>query len=216
VTGERMDRGRRPAREKPLVDFESGAFGFRFRREGGRGNALARAVGLKPGDAPFVVDATAGLGRDAMLLASLGARVTLVERSPAVFALLEKAIAQARDAGGALGQAAAGLTLTHGDAIELLPGLAPDVVTVDPMHPLRPGAALVKKEMRELRELVGADPDAAELMEAALASARKRVVLKWPLRAPPPPGLRAPSHQIIGKTVRYDVFVVQPRGATAS
>ena len=62
--------------------------------------------------------------------------------------------------------------------------------------------------MRILRDLVGADPDALDLMQAALAAARKRVVLKWPVKAAPLEGLRAPSHRIVGKTTRYDVFVI--------
>jgi 16S rRNA (guanine1516-N2)-methyltransferase len=62
--------------------------------------------------------------------------------------------------------------------------------------------------MRSLRALVGDDPDAQDLMHAALACAKKRVVLKWPVRAPPMAGLRAPSHQIVGKTTRYDVFII--------
>jgi 16S rRNA (guanine1516-N2)-methyltransferase len=76
------------------------------------------------------------------------------------------------------------------------------------MHPPRHNTALVKKEMRVLRELVGADPDQVELMEAALENATKRVVLKWPLRAEPMPGIRKPSHQIMGKNTRYDVFMI--------
>jgi 16S rRNA (guanine1516-N2)-methyltransferase len=40
-----------------------------------------------------------------------------------------------------------------------------------------------------------------------LASATKRVVLKWPMRAEAMPGLRPPSHQIAGKSTRYDVFM---------
>ena len=67
--------------------------------------------------------------------------------------------------------------------------------------------ALVKKEMRQLRDLLGADPDSFELMQAALAAATKRVVLKWPLRADAMAGLKAPSHQILGKSTRYDVFM---------
>lgn len=59
-----------------------------------------------------------------------------------------------------------------------------------------------------LRELVGADPDQTELMEIALAHAKKRVVLKWPARAEPMPGIRKPSHQLLGKTTRYDVFMI--------
>jgi 16S rRNA (guanine1516-N2)-methyltransferase len=105
------------------------------------------------------------------------------------------------------------MTLVHADAKDLLPGLRPDVVLVDPMHPPRRNNALVKKEMRLLRDLVGSDPDALELVRTALASARKRVVLKWPLRADALEGLPKPSHRIGGKTVRYDVFMIPRTGA---
>ena len=100
------------------------------------------------------------------------------------------------------------MTLLAGDSIALLKEMSADVVLVDPMHPPRGNTALVKQEMRALRALVGADPDALELMQAALNSARKRVVLKWPIKAAPLEGLRAASHRIVGKTTRYDVFVV--------
>jgi 16S rRNA (guanine1516-N2)-methyltransferase len=77
------------------------------------------------------------------------------------------------------------------------------------MHPSRKKTALVKEEMRLLRQLVGPDLDALELMQVALATARERVVLKWPRRAEPLDGLGVPSHQIVGKTTRYDVFLTQ-------
>lgn len=189
-----------------VCDFLSGAVGHRFRTEGGRGNALARACGFTKGAIPSVIDATAGLGRDAFLLAGLGAQVTLIERSPAVHAALVAGIAAAR-ADAKAGPTAQRMTLLAGDSRGLLATLSADVVLVDPMHPPRGNTALVKQEMRTLREIVGADLDALELMQAALKAARRRVVLKWPLRAAPMEGLRAPSHQLIGKTTRYDVFV---------
>lgn len=133
--------------------------------------------------------------------------MTLLERSPAVHVLLAEGLARASQAGPEFAAIIARMTLRLGDAKELLPDLAADVVLVDPMHPPRKNTALVKKEMRLLRDLVGTDPDALELMDAALASARRRVVLKWPLRAEPLAGLRRPSHRIIGKTTRYDVFM---------
>ncbi|MCD7059177.1 class I SAM-dependent methyltransferase [Pelagibacterium xiamenense] len=190
------------------IDFVGGAVGYRLRQGEGRGQALPRAIGMAKGANPFVVDATAGMGRDAFLLASLGAKVTLIERSPVVHAALARALEAARDAGEDYAQIVGRMTLLHGDAKALLPALAPDVVLVDPMHPPRVKSALVKKEMRVLRDIVGTDPDARELMDAALASGARRVVLKWPLRADPLPGLRKPSHQIVGKTTRYDVFVI--------
>ena len=95
----------------------------------------------------------------------------------------------------------------EGDARHVLGELRPEVVLVDPMHPPRGNSALVKQDMRLLREVVGADEDAVELLAAALATASNRVVLKWPARAARPEGLPAPSHSILGKSTRYDVFM---------
>jgi 16S rRNA (guanine1516-N2)-methyltransferase len=83
----------------------------------------------------------------------------------------------------------------------------PQVILIDPMHPPRDKTALVKKEMRLIRDIVGTDADSVQLMQVALEAAQNRVVLKWPLRAEPMAGVRKPSHQILGKSTRYDVFV---------
>ena len=190
-----------------VVDFVGGAVGHRFRSVEGRGQALAKAAGLTGSVTPEIVDATAGLGRDAFLLASLGARVTLIERSEKMHALLAEGLARAAAEGGQYAETVALMTLLHGDSCALLPTLKPQVVLVDPMHPPRGNTALVKKEMRQIREIVGTDPDAEKLMQVALEAALYRVVLKWPLRAEPMAGLRKPSHQILGKSTRYDVFV---------
>lgn len=187
-----------------VIDFVEGRIGHRNRSGGGRGEHLPRAAGFTKGNTPTVIDATAGLGRDAFLLASLGAHVTLIERSPEVHKLLEQGLATAQPQ---FPDVIARMTLLHGDAKHLLANLTADVVIADPMHPVRKKSSLVKKEMRVLRQLVGDDPDSLELMRVALATARKRVVLKWPLHGIPLEGLPAPSHQIIGKTTRYDVFM---------
>ena len=189
-----------------VIDFIGGAVGRRFRTEGGRGNALARACGFSKGAIPGVIDATAGLGRDAFLLAGMGAQVTLIERSPPVYTALRDGLERARLADAKAAAVVGRMTLMLGDSRELLGALSAEVVLVDPMHPPRGNTALVKREMRSLRAIVGADPDALQLMQAAMACATKRVVLKWPLRAAPMEGLKRPSHQIVGKTTRYDVF----------
>ncbi len=193
--------------ENLIVDFVGGAVGHRRRFGGGRGQALPKAVGLKAGKTPTVVDATAGLGRDAFLLASLGAHVTLIERSDHMHRLLADGLTRAKKEGGDLADIVARMTLLHGDAKDLLAGLNPEVVLIDPMHPPRSKSSLVKKEMRLIRDIVGTDRDAAALMEVALNTASNRVVLKWPQKANPMPGLKAPSHQITGKSTRYDVFM---------
>ena len=187
------------------IDFTTGAVAHRRQFGGGRGQALPRAIGMKAGKTPDVVDATAGLGRDAFLLASLGATVTLIERSAKMHALLDAALKRAADSD--IAEIISRMTLLYGDAKILLPDLAPDVVLVDPMHPPRGKSALVKKEMRLIREIVGVDSDSAALMQVALGCARNRVVLKWPQKAEAMAGLPKASHQISGKSTRYDVFM---------
>jgi len=195
--------------ETPLrVDFVGGAVGHRLKFGGGRGQDLAKAVGLKNGKTPSVVDATAGLGRDAFLLASLGCEVTLIERSPQMHALLVDGMARAAAEGGEYGAIINRMTLLHGDAKDLIPTLSADTILIDPMHPPRKNSALVKLELRQVREIVGTDDDAVELLRVALDHAGHRVVLKWPAKGDPMNHVRAPSHQIMGKSTRYDVFMV--------
>ena len=188
-------------------DFVDGAVQHRLRFGGGRGQDLPKAAGFKPGINPYIIDATAGLGRDAFLLASLGATVTMIERSPDMHALLLDGMARALDAGGVTAEIISRMTLIHGDAIQLLPSLSPEIVLVDPMHPPRNKSALVKAEMRQIRAIVGIDDDQNRLMQTALAHASRRVVLKWPAKAAPMADIPPASHQVIGKSVRYDVFM---------
>jgi len=191
-----------------VCDFTGGAVGHRFKFGGGRGQALPKAIGMKGGVNPHVVDATAGLGRDSFLMASLGARVTMIERSAQMHKLLAEGMARASAVGGDVAEVISRMTLLQGDAKDLLPSLKPEVVLVDPMHPARKNSALVKKEMRLIRDIVGVDDDCADLLQVALNCATKRVVLKWPQKADPIDGIRPPSHQIPGKSTRYDVWMI--------
>lgn len=192
------------------VDFAGGALGHRRRFGGGRGQPLARAVGLKHGATPQVVDVTAGLGRDAFVLAHLGCSVRMVERVPLVAALLEDALARAAadpDLAAVIGR----MQLFGADSIRWLADLNtdayPDVIYLDPMYPQRRKQALVKKEMQLFHILVGADQDAPALLARALTRVRKRVVVKRPRGAPPLEG-PPPTFAIHGPNTRYDVYVV--------
>lgn len=190
------------------VDFVSGAVAHRLRFGGGRGQALAKAMGLRAGKTPMIVDATAGLGRDAFILASLGAQVVLIERSEKMHSLLVEGMDRAVQEGGVFRDIIGRMTLLQGDARDLLPELSGEAILIDPMHPPRKNSALVKRELRQVREIVGTDDDAADLVRVALKTARNRVVLKWPAKADPIKGIQPCSHQIIGKSTRYDVFMV--------
>ncbi|WP_163558592.1 class I SAM-dependent methyltransferase [Halomonas sp. NO4] len=193
------------------VDFVAGRSAHRRRFGGGRGQLIARACGLTGGVTPSVVDATAGLGRDAFVLASLGAEVLLVERVAAIAALLEDGLARAL-ADPDTAAIAARMTLARGDATRELDalvagsGVAPEVIHLDPMFPHRTKSALVKKEMRLFRALAGDDMDAPRLLEAALDVASHRVAVKRPRQAAPLAG-PPPRHVLEGKTSRYDLYV---------
>lgn len=193
-----------------FVDFLGGAVGHRHRFGGGRGQPIAKAVGLKGGNNPSVVDATAGLGRDAFVLASLGCRVTMVERSAVVAALLADGLERARDDAEVGPLIRERMCLVHADASRWMNELDerefPDVVYLDPMFPHKQKSALVKKEMRLFQKLLGVDEEEGALLTAALRIATRRVVVKRPDYAPALADSK-PTMQIKGKKHRFDVYV---------
>ncbi|GIU49533.1 class I SAM-dependent methyltransferase [Shewanella sp. KT0246] len=194
------------------VDFVSGAVAHRRKFGGGRGQTIAKAVGLKQGISPTVVDGTAGLGRDAFVLASLGCKVIMVERHPVVAALLEDGLRRAYEDAEIGEWMRERMSLFHGSSIEALADAAAqsgeeiDVVYLDPMYPHREKSALVKKEMRVFQTLVGADLDADGLLKPAQALATKRVVVKRPDYAEDLDGVK-PSMVLAQKKNRFDVYV---------
>jgi len=190
------------------IDFVGGRVGHRRRTGEGRKQPLARAVGLKHGANPTVIDATGGLGRDAFVLATLGCDMRIVERSPLVAALLRNGLQRAC-ADAETAAIVARMQLIEGDARTGLANLPnadhPDVIYMDPMYPERRKSALVKKEMRVLRAVTHGDPDAAELLDVARATARQRVVVKRPGTAEP---LRDDvSMTIASENTRFDVYL---------
>lgn len=199
------------------VDFVAGAVAHRRLFGGGAGQMIAKAVGLQPGVRPTVLDATAGLGRDAFVLAQLGCPVTLVERNPLIAALLEDGLTRAgRDADVAtiVGR----MRLIGGDAIALMrawPDDAPQVIYLDPMFPHRDKSALVKKEMRLFRPVVGDDEDAPALLDAALALATHRVVVKRARKAPVIAGPK-PTLSMEGHSSRFDIYAKKSLKAKTS
>ena len=176
---------------------------------GGRSEARAMPVAKAMGEVRTVVDATAGLLGDAFLLAAAGFRVIAIERSAAVFALSKDGLARARRDERLSALIGDRLELVHADArswLEAHAGTAdaPDAVLIDPMFPpKRKRSALPRKEMVVLREAVGSDADAAELLEVARKCARQRVVLK---RGDDAEELAKPDWTVGGTTVRFDVW----------
>lgn len=202
LTGEK-----RPA--PVYVEFTKGAFGYRQSHVRHGKELIAKAVGVNTKRLPTVLDATAGFGRDAFVLASLGCRVILLEKSPVVAMLLEDGMRRAFTAGAEIAEVLERMKLYQSDAIEYLTSLGPvvpEVVYLDPMFPPRQKAAKVKKEMQVLQLLAGYDCDEEGLLKEALRCAQNRVVIKRPKHAPEF-AEQAPSFSVRGKSSRFDVYL---------
>lgn len=213
LTPERLELRKRdePKLGGIFVDFVGGPMAHRRKFGGGRGEAVAKAVGVKGDYLPDVVDATAGLGRDAFVLASVGCRVRMLERHPVVAALLDDGLQrgyQDPEIGSWLQER---LQLIHASSLAELANLTPrpDVVYLDPMFPHKQKSALVKKEMRVFQSLVGPDDDADGLLEPARRLAKKRVVVKRPDYAPPLADI-ATQNAVVTKGHRFDIYSGTP------
>ena len=187
--------------------FIEGPILHRLKYGKGRGQNLAKAIGMKFNKNRNIIDATAGLGYDSFILASLGAKVTLIERSQKIHELLQNGIDEGISFGGEIEKIINRMELLFGDSKDILPKLTPEVIMIDTMYKERKKTALVKNNMRLVREIVGPDSDYIELLKVALNCAQNRVVLKQPRYAEPIKEIRKCSHQILGKTIRYDIFM---------
>lgn len=155
-----------------------------------------------------MIDSTAGLGRDAFVLAAIGCRVKLIERHPVIYLLLQDGLQRAyadAEIGAMMQQNMQLLPQHHIAALDPKVDFA-DVVYLDPMYPHKQKSALVKKEMRVFQHLVGADLDAAELLPAALQLARRRVVVKRPDYAEFL-AQKAPHFSRETKNHRFDIYL---------
>lgn len=194
------------------VDFLNEKMIHRLKDGRHRKEQIAKAVGIKGHIRPYVWDTTAGLGRDAYVLATLGCRIHLIERSPILFFLLKDGLERASQNPISC-PIIANMQLTLGDASHMLQALnvgdtqlLPDVIYLDPMYPERTKSALPKKEMRIIRALVGQDNDADQLLLVALNKAKHRVVVKRPIKGNPLQGPK-PDFAIKGTLNRYDVYL---------
>ena len=190
-----------------LLDFTHGQLGHRVRGAGQE--LLIRAIG---GRNQRVLDGTGGFGRDALLMARAGFRVSVCERHPVIHALLEDALQRAaRDS--RLAADVDRIDLHCADAAAHLrdaPSCSYDVIYLDPMFPERGKSAEVRKEQRLLQQLAGSDPDARELAQLARHHARGRVVVKRPRSAPEVlPGVHT---ALRGRKIRFDVYLPQRDG----
>ena len=169
---------------------------------------LVKASKIKGIEHPVIIDATAGMGEDSMILAAAGFEVYLFEYDPVIAALLKDALDRAMEI-PELKEAAGRMHFTEGNSIDNMSKLeiVPDVVLLDPMFPARQKSALVKRKFQLLQKLEKPCSDENELLEAALNVKPGRIVIKRPLKGPFLGGMK-PSYSLTGKAIRYDCIVI--------
>ena len=177
---------------------------------GAKSDLLARTLGKRKNVRKqnlLVVDATAGLCRDSVHFLSLGCEVVALERNSQLYEAFSQLPSPAN------------FRLVHAEAVQWLSHLSkailgggdhvrPDVVYLDPMFPEKKKSAAASKESRilQLLETPPTPDEERELLRAARGVAGDRVIVKRPKHAPWLAGEK-PSHEFLGKAVRYDVYV---------
>ena len=134
------------------IDFLSGKTAYRRKYGHAGGEAISKAVGIKKGHRPNVVDATAGLGTDAFVLANMGCRVQMIERSDVIAKLLEDGLRRAEQDQKIGTMIKEKLSLTCGDSRQELLRVPFDpevILSRTPCFPLKEKSALVKKKKCE-------------------------------------------------------------------
>jgi 16S rRNA (guanine1516-N2)-methyltransferase len=198
------------------IDFTDAALHYRLGNSG-KQQGLAKAVGLNKHSPMHVLDATAGLGRDAFILASMGCQVTMLEQSLVIYSLLADGLKRAEVIEDTeLQQTIRNMSLHQVKAqdwfTEITQGqqIRPDVIYLDPMFPPRNKTANVKKDIALLQEILGFEEDSSELIALACDCAKHRVVVKRPGKKPDKKassdGLK-PSFVVPGKTAHFEVFI---------
>lgn len=186
---------RHPELKNPLlIDFAAGDLARRMRQGG---EMLARACGAAKGVS--VVDATAGLGRDSVLLAAAGAQVEAVEQHPALAWWLGQNLE--------LVQPSPRVRVHPMAAEDFLQHHRSDVIYLDPMFPHKTKSAAVGAESRVLQAFAPppSDQDEQALLDAAWQACEYRVVVKRPIKAGYLAG-RDPVASLKGKAIRFDIY----------
>lgn len=228
VSGLQLEDHRDKQKTVVRVDFVEGYHAHRRQYGGGRQQPMARAVLLNRHKEQHILDATAGLGRDGFVMAHLGARVTMIERHPLIFALLKDGLDRAK-LNTETAETAERISLHQADSLRYCQQLQqaetkdhPAIIYMDPMYPERKKSALVKKDMRLLKDLLSmpgldsnsvSDPQAAShalteaWFEQLMACCTQRMVVKRPKGAAALVASPKPNTEITSKNTRYDIYL---------
>lgn len=152
------------------------------------------------------IDATAGMGEDAFLIAANGYDVTLQEQNPVIALLLKDAIRRAKKQ-PVLKDIVSRMHVVEGDSIDILNNrLDPvDLIYLDPMFPGRQKSGLINKKLQLIQKMESPCSEEKALFDAAINAGPSKIVVKRPLKAPFLAEYK-PNYSLDGKAIRYDCY----------
>ena len=154
------------------------------------------------------IDATAGMGEDAFLLAAQGYEVTLFEQNPVIAVLLKDALRRAKKH-PVLKDIASRMNLVQDNSVEGMSKLLDpvDVIYLDPMFPARQKSSLINKKLQLIQKLEPPCSEETDLFDAAISASPSKIIVKRPLKSEVLAG-RKPSYTLNGKAIRYDCYTL--------
>ena len=166
----------------------------------------SKIKGIDESRGKIVIDATAGMGDDSLLLAASGFEVYMFEYNPVIYVLLEDTVKRALN-DEYLSDIAQRMHVVNGDSTVLMRNLdfKPDVVLLDPMFPERKKSGMIKKKFQLLQCLEAPCSNEEEMMESAFMTGAKRIIVKRPANGPVLSG-KKPDYDIAGNSIRYDCY----------
>ena len=154
------------------------------------------------------IDATAGMGEDAFLLAAQGYEVTLFEQNPVIAVLLKDALRRAKKH-PVLKDIASRMNLVQDNSVEGMSKLLDpvDVIYLDPMFPARQKSSLINKKLQLIQKLEPPCSEETDLFDAAISASPSKIIVKRPLKSEFLAG-RKPSYTLNGKAIGYDCYTL--------
>lgn len=152
----------------------------------------------------IAIDATAGMGEDALLLAACGYEVTLYEKNAVIAELLRDTMVRAQKS-DVLKQIVGRMRLVEGDSVELMHEQfeRADLVYLDPMFPKRQKSGLINKKLQLMQRLEMPCGNEKDMLDAAMSLHPQKIIIKRPLKGAYLADTK-PSYSVKGKAIRYD------------
>lgn len=163
-------------------------------------------------ESPKAIDATAGMGEDAFLLAASGYDVILYEQNKVIAELLRDAMRRAKKS-AVLKSIVGRMHLIDDNSIPFLQNNedSVDLVYLDPMFPSKNKTGKVNKKLQLIQKLESPCTNESALLDAAISSHAKKIIIKRPIRGKYLADV-SPNYSVNGKSVRYDCFVLANNG----